>query len=167
MPRGARPGERRGGREKGTRNKATVERLERERIAEQIAAAAGHPGAGAAVAKAMETNRPLAKTELEDVIPILKSIMAHFMNPTIVAAKSGAPVSKAEWDHVRTWIELFVDVCTKLAPFQSPTYRAMLVSMTPGEAPARPGDDAKVIKMLNPVDVSREYQRIVRGKKAG
>lgn len=125
---GSKPGERRGGRKKGTINKATAERLERQRVAERIAAAAGHPGAGHAVAKAMDTKTVWAKDEIAAVVPILKSIMAFFTNPLVEAAQNGTIKPKAEWDHARTWIELFLKSCTDLAPYQSPTFRAIAVT---------------------------------------
>lgn len=117
-----------GGRTAGTPNKATQERLERERMAEQIAAAAGHAGSGAAVAKAMETNRPLARTELENLLPILKGIVAHFQRVPFQATTTGQPGNKSDWDTFRTWLELFINTCTKLAPYQSPTFRAIAVT---------------------------------------
>ena len=121
-------GRKTGGKVKGSRNKATLERIERERIAEQIAAAAGHPGTGAAVAQAMEQNRTLARSELEEVLPIIKGIVAHFQKAPFEATKTGQLGAKADWDTFRTWLELFINTCTKLAPYQSPTYRAIAMS---------------------------------------
>ena len=124
-------GKKTGGRTKGTPNKKTLafraEQAEREKVAERIAAAAGHPGAGQAVAKAMDATHVWAKDEIAAVIPILKSIMAFFTNPLVEAAKAGQVRPKADWDHARIWIELFLDGCYKLAPYQSPTFRAIAV----------------------------------------
>ena len=124
------------GRPKGKQNKATLERIERERMAEQIATAAGHPGTGAAIAKAMDKNHPLARTELEEVLPILKGIVAHFQKIPFAASRAGQIGNKSDWDTFRTWLVLFIDTCTKLAPYQSPTFRAIAVT---GPDPERQG----------------------------
>lgn len=121
-------GKKTGGKIKGSRNKATLERIERERIAEQIAIAAGQPGSGKAIAKAMDENSVWAKDELAAIIPLLKEIVAYLTNPLVEAAKQSQESSRDKWDHARIWIEVFVNTLSKLAPYQHPTFRAVAVT---------------------------------------
>lgn len=124
-------GKKTGGRVKGTPNKKTITlreaQRERERVAERIAVAAGQPGAGTAIAKAMDANHVWAKDELADVIPTIRSIVDHFWKAPFNAIAGKGTATKSDWDDLRTWLQLFIDTNHKLAPYQSPTYRAIAV----------------------------------------
>ena len=120
-------GKKTGGRKAGTPNKATLERMERERIGEQIAIAAGQPGAGAAIAKVMDANHVWAKDELAGIIPTIRSIVDHFGKAPMKAIAGKGRATKENWAALRTWLQLFIDTNHKLAPYQSPTYRALAV----------------------------------------
>ena len=121
-------GKKTGGRQAGTPNKKTLERMKREQIAEQIAVAAGQPGAGAAIAKAMDANHIWAKDELAEVIPTIKRIVEHFGKVPLDAIAGKGTATKEDWDALRSWLQIFIDTNHKLAPYQSPTFRAIAVT---------------------------------------
>lgn len=166
MPKGgSKPGERRGGRQKGVPNKATVERLHKNAIIDQIAKEIGQPTsvAAAAVDRAM-SGRKLAKEELEEVVPIIKSVVAHFQQEPFAAVKSGGKATKAQWNDFRAWLELFVNTCVKLAPYQSPTYRAILVTTPTGEGAGAPDKVADLGDIGDETTRSAQtYLRLVKG----
>ena len=124
-------GKKTGGRTKGTPNKKTAafreEQRKRELAAERIAAAAGQPGAGTAIAKALDAQHVWAKDELAEVIPKIRSIVDHFGKVPMDAVAGKGQATKEDWDALRTWLQLFIDTNHKLAPYQSPTFRAVAV----------------------------------------
>jgi hypothetical protein len=114
---GAKPGERRGGRQKGTLNKATVQR---QLIAAQIAERT--------VADARTAGRKLAKEVLEDFM--LRFVeMAERYKPTPREAEQLNP--HADEDKFWKYADAATDCAHKLAPYQSPTYRAVAVAPAP------------------------------------
>ena len=124
-------GKKTGGRKAGTPNKKTAafreEQRKRELAAERIAAAAGQPGAGTAIAKALDAQHVWAKDELAEVIPKIRSIVDHFGKVPMDAVAGKGQATKEDWDALRTWLQLFIDTNHKLAPYQSPTFRAVAV----------------------------------------
>ena len=124
-------GKKTGGRTKGTPNKKTAalreEQRKRELAAERIAVAAGQPGAGTAIAKALDAQHVWAKDELAEVIPKIRSIVDHFGKVPMDAIAGKGQATKEDWDALRTWLQLFIDTNHKLAPYQSPTFRAVAV----------------------------------------
>jgi hypothetical protein len=102
MPRGgSKPGERRGGRQKGTPNRKTVERnLLVERMLE-------HPPAG------IETGK------------LGREVLAQYMNTFDQLAEQYRKTNEPKF---RQYAELTVACAKALAPYQSPTYRAVVVS---------------------------------------
>jgi hypothetical protein len=114
MRRGSRPGERRGGRTKGTPNRATVER---SAIAARITAEANMRG------------QPLAKE-------ILAKYAARF-DKMADARHLAGDVAGFE-----RWARLACATAKDLAPYQSPTYRAVVITPPPDE-----GDDVTVIDL--------------------
>lgn len=149
MPRGAAPGERRGGRGKGTRNKAT---LERERIAAEIAART--------VADARATGKKLAKDVLEEFMLLFAGMAASYQPwPVGLGKNPGENVGQFE-----KWARLACEQAAKLAPFQSPTFRAVMVSIpgTPG-GPALPAPrEDNVIELTDQNAIARVYSRIMK-----
>jgi|SRR5882672_88662 len=157
MPSGARPGERRGGRKKGVHNKTSVER------------------AAEVVANAKATNTPLAKDILERFMLVFAGQAAvHQPRPDGLGGMLG---NSKEFER---WARLSVDCAGKLAPYQSPTFRAVMVT-TPGSGleggvpmpSPRPGEGqgevidetGNVVPFGNAMAVARVYQRIIAGSK--
>ena len=160
---GSRPGS---GRPKGVPNKATIERIARAKITEQIAAEIGAPGSATAVAmhKAMEGRR-LAKDELEEVVPIIKGVVAHYQRQSMVLdPKTGKPAIRGDLSDFKEWLRLFVDTCFKLADFQSSKFRAVIVS-APSQQQTDPRQiDGNVVLLdRDPVGAGRVYAIAVKG----
>jgi len=112
MPRGARPGERRGGRAKGTPNKATVEKLA---IAERVRN------------KSRRAGKKLA-------IEVLEEIMEAFYDRFIYyqpAFGSMAPNPNQDAKLFRKYARLTVAAAKALLPYQSPKFRAISFAPAP------------------------------------
>ncbi len=114
MPRGSKPGERRGGREKGIPNKATIERAI---IAEQV------------VARAEMTGRKLAKEVLDDFMQLFAGMAAMYQPlPPGAPTPPGRAPDESKFEKYAT---LAVGTATQLAKYQSPTFRAVMVAPAP------------------------------------
>jgi hypothetical protein len=113
MPRGgSKPGERRGGRQKGTPNRKTLERrLITERMLE-------HPSAG------VESGR------------LGRDVLAQYMCTFDELAEQYRKTNEPKF---RQYAELAVACAKALAPYQSPTYRAIVVS-----SPQQEGNGARL-----------------------
>jgi hypothetical protein len=161
MPR-AQKGQRFGGRTKGTPNKATLERLERERIAEQVAlqtavAAQCAPGAEREIVQAGAERRKLGKERLEELLEIAIGATAFFQ-PTLKNGVEQNP--NADWTQFQKWFQIAHAVAATVSPFQSPTFRAIMVAAQP----TRHDEDRKsgdVIPLNDPVAAARIYHRIM------
>lgn len=144
-------GRKTGGRKKGTPNKAT---LEKERVAAEIAART--------MADATTSGKKLAKEVLEDFMELFAGMAAHYQ-----PAPPGKEHLKPSGNEAQflKYADLTVAAAAKLAPYQSPTFKAVAVSMTPGDNSNRPGDGAKIINM--PTDsksLQRLYTQMVKSK---
>jgi hypothetical protein len=118
-----------GGRAKGTPNKATVER-------EQEAARA--------LDKSRMSGRPLAKDRLDELMdvaigamqrhqPVTKDMVARAR----AAGNKAVKESRGDWKGFGDWWDRAAFAAKSLAPFQSPTYRAIVVAQAgEGSAPA-------------------------------
>jgi hypothetical protein len=115
MPRGSRPGERRGGRQKGTPNRATVERAA---IAARIADEANMRG------------QKLGKEYLAKYAGLFDEM----------ADERRLAGDAAGFER---WARLCCATAKDLAPYQSPTYRAVVIAPPPD----KPGDDVRVIDL--------------------
>jgi hypothetical protein len=115
MPRGSRPGERRGGRTKGTPNRATVER--------------------AAIAA-----RITAEAEMRDQ-KLGKEILAKYAARFDELADARHLAGDAAG--FERWARLACATAKDLAPYQSPTFRAVVIAPPPD----KPGDDVRVINL--------------------
>lgn len=123
MPRGAKPGERRGGRAKGVPNKKTVER--------QIikAVEAGAPNAPAGIAKHV----------LEEFMMIFRGMAANVQQRIIVDPSKIPEDKRAEYlreyranvDEFERWAKLAVHTAHWVAPYQSPTFKAIIMDGGP------------------------------------
>jgi hypothetical protein len=117
MPR-AKKGERFGGRTKGTPNKATVER--------QLIAARE---AEARVAEAHASGRRLGKDVLDEFMHLFAGMAATYQPlPTGMPIPQGRQPDEAQFEK---YARLAVHCATKLAPYQSPTFQAIMVAPPP------------------------------------
>jgi hypothetical protein len=151
MPRGgSNPGQRRGGRQKGTRNKATVEKA---LIAEQV------------IARAEMTGVKLAKEHLSDLLNVFAG-MATYYQPSFPGMLTQNP--NADEDKFEKWARLTVQCAKDLAPYQSPTFRAVVVAPAPdANQPEKRKRFTHSIfdgpngTPIDAVEASRVYRRIV------
>lgn len=167
MPRGgSRPNS---GRRKGVPNKATVERLEREKITEQAAAAVAESlgitdsVAARAIEKATR-GKSLAKEELEEILPIVKGFVAYFQRQTVDLAPDGSMImlENGQMKEFKEWLDRYIQTCFKLADFQSPRFRAIVVAAGPTPGDNTGGSPASnVISLDDQVGAARLYRRIV------
>ena len=122
LPRGSKPGERRGGRRKGSRNKATIER---ELLAQRVLQNAP---AGAI------QQAPLGKEVLEQYMVAFDALAQHY-RPIPESPNS----DEAKFTKFAT---ATCDCARALAPYQSPTYRAVMLS-----SPRQEGNGAPALEM--------------------
>lgn len=135
MPRGSVKGERRGGRQKGVSNKATRERAAlAERI---IAEQKGQPG------------RKLAREVLDDFMHLFTGLAAmHQPLPQGVVPMQGQQPDEGKF---LNYAKLAVDVASQLASYQSPKFKAIM--MTGLENPVGGA-------LPTPADVSNQVEQI-------
>ena len=146
MPRGAKPGERRGGRAIGTVNKATIEKA---LLAEQI------------VNRASMRGEKLAKEYLNDFLKLFAGMAAYYQ-PTFPGMTQQNP--NGSNDEFERWADKVVYTAKELAKYQSPTFKAIAVTTQPGQ----PGDNARtvpgnVIDMSDQTAVARVYREVMQG----
>lgn len=111
MPRGgSKPGERRGGRVKGVPNKATMERA-------LIAANT--------LVKSRAADKKLAKEVLDDFMALFAGMAAHYQPTPPHAMQQNQYGNPAEFEK---YARLAVQCAKDLAPYQSPTFRAIVVA---------------------------------------
>jgi hypothetical protein len=104
----------------------------------------------------------LAKERLEELTETFMGATAHFQPTIAIGAK---PNPNEDWVMFEKWGRLAMECAAKLAPYQSPTFRAVMVS---APLPARPEDNlSSVIPMDDPVAASRIYCRIVSASRGG
>lgn len=144
---GSNPGERRGGRRPGSRNKATVERELQAGVAQ-------------VVIDANPATSPieLAKDVLGKMMKIAEGAAGLFQpkNP-----ESGRLEGIEDWDRFGQWLDRTIVCAKELAKYQSPQFRAILVTPPPPQELPRHGDGAKVIDINDPVALERVYKRML------
>lgn len=150
--RGSAKGERRGGRQVGTPNKATIQR---NLIAARQAAEALKPGSG----------KKLAKEVLEEFMLTFAGMAATYQ--PMPPGRTDVPDGRAP-DPVlfRAYAELAVLAAAKLAPFQSPTFRAIAVTVAQEQVPIGPriiNNDPNVISIDDPLALQRVYRLRIAG----
>jgi len=145
MPRGSLPGERRGGRPPGAKNKST-----REREREQSWIAAGRVPTDAIPISMRDTSMmpALAAAERIDKIdPLAREVLNTFMKIYMGRAAFFQPKPKvneegkqigdsnpnADEPLFNAYATRAVDTAAKLAPYQSPQYRAIFVAPPPAQ----------------------------------
>jgi hypothetical protein len=122
MPRGSRPGERRGGRKSGIPNRSTTERLEIARLA----AAQGK----------------LGKEVLEELMVLFKDMALELQPESREAKRFAAWLKSSKEAQFHKYASLAVKAAKDLADFQSPKFKAIEVS---APAPTVEGGDGKKI----------------------
>lgn len=140
---GSKPGERRGGRQKGTRNRKTLEALEREQTRAQVIAELR------AEDKAVERESlTRSKDSMEKLLPVVFGYTAYFQ-PTFPGMAAQNPTGNE--GQFLLYFRLFLDLARTLAPYQSPTFRAIDMRATmPTTAQANPLDVMRA--MLDEID---------------
>jgi hypothetical protein len=121
MPRGAKPGERRGGRAVGTQNRATREReILAQRIADEqnMKAAAGQM-------------RKLGKETLEEFMIMFGGLAAAFQPAGQSREQLDAWASSKKEAMFEKYATLSVMAAQYLARYQSPTFRAVVIAPPP------------------------------------
>jgi hypothetical protein len=88
---------------------------------------------------------------------LFAGMAAHFQN----APPGAAPNPHADEDKFWKCSEAAIDCAAKLAPYQSPTFKAVAVMSPP--TPSRPALE-DVVDLHDPVAMSNVYRRIVTGK---
>lgn len=156
---GSAPGERRGGRKAGTPNKKTIIAMEEQRLAE--------------IAKTAERERvakerahiPLGKDVLEDYMQAFAGIAAIYQNKLLAEYQQTQTMTAATLNEFERWGSLTATTAKALADFQSPKFKAIMVSV-PGDQNRQPEpktiDGAKVIEINDPVAVARVYTNMVK-----
>jgi hypothetical protein len=111
MPRGgSKPGERRGGRKKGTPNKATLEK----------ALVAEHD-----LAEAKANGRRLGKEVLDHYMHVFAEIADSERSAALSDKPENSPEHESRFERFARYA---VDCAHKLAPYQSPTFKAIVVA---------------------------------------
>jgi len=122
MPAGSKPGERRGGKKPGTKNKAT---REREALAAQVIID-GAQKRGAPV---------LAKDVLERLMKLSEQQIYRYQPTPREEVKKGVePNPEGDLGLFGDWIDRTAFMAKELAKYQSPTFKAVMVSTSPGES---------------------------------
>jgi hypothetical protein len=139
MPRGSKPGEHRGGRVKGTLNKKTIARqIEADRLLQQQKV----------------DNKPLAIDGLAWLAEILQQGVEYFR-----PRRFGGFKGERERQYLR-WAGELRRVLQELAPYQSPQFRAIVLSATPTPAERHDASAAeRLISFFDGLAEQRAYER--------
>lgn len=116
-----------------------------------------------AVVDAKLNGKPLAKDVLQQFMELFAGMAAAYQ-----PLPPGAPPDPRrvpDEGRFDKYARLTVEVASILLPTQTPSLRAIQVFQPAGPAPAKPGDNAKLIDVKDANAVSREYQRIIQGPK--
>jgi hypothetical protein len=135
-------GRKTGGRRRGTPNKATIEKA-------LIAART--------VADARTAGKKLAKEVLEDFMLLFGGMAAHHQ-PT----PPGAPNNpNANEDKFLRYARFAIDCAGDLAPYQSPTFKAVAVVPQPPAPSPSELERGEITRLDDPVALARVYRRMV------
>lgn len=145
MPKGSniKKGMRPGGRQKNTPNKATTERAELARLQNE---------------ESRRRGIKLGKEVLEEFM-LLFAGMAASHQPLPRGVVRPGHVEREE--KFLTYARLTVETAKALAEYQSPKFRAIMVTAPPPEPPART-IDGNVTAINDPVALARVYQQMVK-----
>jgi hypothetical protein len=151
MPRGAAPGERRGGRAKGTLNKRTTEALLK---------------AAQTIDAAREGRIELGKDVLDRMMKLAEGAASVHRPWTQADVDAGrAAAVGGDWDRFGLWFDRTVFCAKELAKYQSPTFKAIAVQVTPDVSRDRlpPPSDPKVVNIDDPEALQRVYKLRIAG----
>jgi hypothetical protein len=151
--RGSAPGERRGGRQKGTLNKRTVAKI--MEASDQASAA-------------LRSGKKLAMHVLDDFMQLTAGMAAHYQ-PAPPGAPANPHANEQKFWHA---VEHVRDFAKALAPYQSPTFKAIAVVAPPsqdlgmvptasGSLPRPQGEN--VIDLTDAEQLTRVYKRRIAG----
>lgn len=147
-------GKRQGGRQKGTPNKRTIEAL-RQKSEQAAAIAKTGKRATEVLNELMITAMSLAAREQRRMLREEREVDGD-----------GIPIKKVDrdtYDRMITALTCAGAFAKALAPFQEPIFKAIAVVTPPPSTPQEPkAIDGKVIRLDDPVAVSRVYQQMVR-----
>lgn len=155
MPKGSniKKGMRPGGRKKGGLNKRTIEKVEEARIAVENARGAG---------------KKLAKEVLEDFMHLFARMAdahhgAALGQQTAIQPNGNKPVFEPSEEKFQIYAKLAVDTAKALADFQSPKFRAIMVTAPTGD-PEKPmvTRDGNLLTIDDPIAAARVYARIMK-----
>jgi hypothetical protein len=137
MPRGAKPGERRGSRRQGSKNKLTLERYVRST---QVAA------------RQKDKEGPkLGKEVIEDLMNLAmrNAIACQPTEHDLTPSQDTAVQDLKDWkrDQFREWASLAVAWASELAPYQSATYRAISKAPQPDQ-----GDEDRGTTVIHTIE---------------
>jgi hypothetical protein len=118
MPRGAKPGERRGGREKGVRNKATIEKAI---VAERV------------VAEAQMHGKKLGKETMQEYMELFTGLAASFQPTSTDPASIEVWAKSTKEPFFEKYAKLACACAEKLAQYQSPKIAPVQVVAPPPE----------------------------------
>lgn len=146
MPKGSniKKGMRPAGRQKGTPNKTTTERAELARLQNE---------------ESRRRGVKLGKDVLEEFMLLFGGIAASYQ-PLPVGAAS-PPGHVVDEEKFLTYARLTVDTAKALAEFQSPKFRAIMVTAPAPDPPPRV-IDGNVTQLKDPVAMARVYQQMVK-----
>jgi hypothetical protein len=130
------PEKRRGGRPKGALNKRTLEKIAREKVVEQLKEEARRAELSAeAFDDARRNRKKLAKDILEDFTMLFAGMAAAYQPypGSHIEKRNGQETTVNDNPNMNEgqfvkYASLAVDAANKLAPFQSPTYRAIQIA---------------------------------------
>lgn len=150
---GARPG---GGRPKGSLGKRTLAR---------------YAQASKQIDEAREGKVELGREVLERMMKIAEGATGLHRPVTTAEMRAGREQNPdGDWDRFGAWFDRTVYCAKELAKFQSPTFKAVAVSMTPGEMGGQKAPkqiEGKVIDINDAHVVTRTYLTMVKaGKEA-
>ena len=174
MPRGAAPGERRGGIAKGGHHKRTeAKRLLKEVLSEPDAQAL----VGAIVKAEVKTPTASQRKAVEvlgEFMEAIRAVAARVQNQLaqlyLAEPATADAAGRKEWTKqivaleakFEKWAGLTLLASSKLAPFESPTFRAVFVAAGPGNGDGARVIDGNVIPLdSDAVGAARVYRRIV------
>lgn len=137
------------GRKSGGKNKATIER-------ELIAARQ--------IDDARNSGKPLAKEVLQKLMEIAEGATGVNRPTTQSDLLNGKPANPdGSWDRFGEWFDRTAFVAAKLAQYQSPTFKAVAVSMTQPEPREEPKTiEGKVIDLNDPKVPGRVYLQMAK-----
>lgn len=156
----------RGGRREGAGRKPDAAKLEKRADREVLTRAAAED-ARATMQQAETNGEPLAKTVLNKYMQLFDRLAALYRPSShpVVDEHSGKPI-RASMAKFEKYSRLALDCAKQLAPYQSATFRAVLV--TPPAPAAEPGAEQPSAQILDfpindPLTAARVYRHVMAG----